>query len=210
VIMWYGLPQLLIFPFVPLAMRHIDSRVIVGFGLGLFAVSCFMDAYMTHDWALPQFIFPQLVRAAGQPFVIVPLSGLAAGGQPPSEQANASAIFNIMRNLGGSIGIAMLSTFVTFREQFHFDVLRDVLTQNSLRTSTLLSDYTQALAAKTPAGASATHMQALAEMASVVRREAFVMAYSDCFYIIGVALALCILALVLVRTPPEHAPAPAG
>lgn len=91
--------------------------------------------------------------AAGQPFIIVPLSGLAAGSQPPSEQANASAIFNIMRNLGGSIGIAMLSTFITFRERFHFSVIGDALTQNSLRTSTLLNDYTQALAAKTPGGA---------------------------------------------------------
>lgn len=209
VIMWYGLPQLLIFPFVPWTMRLIDSRIIVGFGLALFAVSCFMDAYMSHDWALPQFIVPQLVRAAGQPFVIVPLSGLAAGGQPPEEQADASAIFNIMRNLGGSIGIAMLATFITFREQFHFDVLRDVLSQNSLRTSMILNDYTHALAAKTPAGAVATHMQALSEMANTVRREAFVMAYSDCFFIIGVALVLCILALVLVKKPPEGATAAA-
>jgi MFS transporter, DHA2 family, multidrug resistance protein len=53
-------------------------------------------------------------------------------------------------------------------------------------------------------------MQPLAQMASTVRRQAFVMAYSDCFYIIGVALALCILALVLVRKPPEDAPVAAG
>jgi DHA2 family multidrug resistance protein len=115
----------------------------------------------------------------------VPLSGLAAGLQPPSEQANASAIFNIMRNLRGSIGIAMLSTFITFSEHFHFSVISDALTQNSLRSSTLLNDYTQALAAKTPGGAPVTHMQALAEMVNVVRREAFVMAYSDSFFIMG-------------------------
>src|SRR5215469_3525476 len=61
VIMWLGLPQLFLFPFVPPIMKRVDPRVIVGFGLGLFAVSCFMDAYMSHDWALPQFILPQLV-----------------------------------------------------------------------------------------------------------------------------------------------------
>jgi DHA2 family multidrug resistance protein len=103
----------------------------------------------------------------------------------------------------------MLSTFITFREHFHFDVMRDALSQNSLRTATLLNDYGQALAAKTPAGATATHMQALAEMASVVRREAFVMAYSDCFFIMGISLAVCILALFLVKKPPEGAPASA-
>ena len=60
----------------------------------------------------------ELIRAAGQPFIIVPLSALATGSQPPSEQADASAIFNVMRNLGGSIGIAALDTFITFREQY--------------------------------------------------------------------------------------------
>ena len=70
----------------------------------------------------------------------------------------------------------MLSTFITFRHHFHFSVIGDALTQDSRRTSTLLSDYTEALAAKTSGGAPVNHMQAPAEMANVVRREAFVIA----------------------------------
>ncbi|HWB47610.1 MAG TPA: MDR family MFS transporter, partial [Stellaceae bacterium] len=204
-VMWYGLPQLLVFPFVPWAMRHVDARLLVGFGFVLFAASCFMNAYLNHDWAIQQFRWSQLVRAAGQPFIIVPLSGLAAGSQPQREQAGASAIFNIMRNLGGSIGIAALSTFITFREHYHFSVIGDRLTQNSLRTATLLNDLTAAVAAKTPAGAAATHLRALSEMAQQVRREAFVMAYSDCFFVMGIALSLCVVALLLIRKPAEAA-----
>jgi DHA2 family multidrug resistance protein len=199
VVMWQGLPQLLIFPLVPWTMRHVDTRVIVGFGFALFAVSCFMNSYMTHDWAIQQLRWTQLVRAAGQPFIIVPLSGLAAGSQPKEEQAGASAIFNIMRNLGGSIGIAALSTFVTFREQYHFSIIADRLTQNSPRTAALINDYTLAISTKTDSGAATVHMRALAAMANTVRREAFVMAYSDCFFVIGFALLLCILALLLIR-----------
>ena len=75
VVMWLGLPQLAIFPLVPLVMRYVDSRVIVGFGLALFAVSCFMNAYLTHDWAIQQLRWSQLVRAAGQPFIITPAIG---------------------------------------------------------------------------------------------------------------------------------------
>jgi DHA2 family multidrug resistance protein len=210
VVMWMGLPQLLIFPFVPLAMRHVDMRVIVGFGLALFAVSCFMNSYLTHDWAIQQLRWSQLVRAAGQPFIIVPLSQLAAGSQPRREQAGASAIFNIMRNLGGSVGIAMLSTFITFREHYHFSVIGDALTQNSLRTAAILNGLTRALAAKTQAGAGATRMQALAEMAGTVRREAFVMAYSDCFFVMGIALTMSIFALFLVAKPRAAEPARDG
>ena len=199
VVMWLGLPQLLIFPLVPLTMRYVDMRVIVGFGLVLFAVSCFMNSYLTHDWAIQQLRWSQLVRAAGQPFIITPLSSLAAGSQPEREQAGASAIFNIMRNLGGSVGIAMLSTFITFREHYHFAIIGDRLTQNSLAVADRLGVVTRAIGAKNPAGAQMVHMQALAEMAGTVRREAFVMAYSDCFFIIGVSLALCIFALFLTK-----------
>ena len=99
----------------------------------------------------------------------------------------------------------MLSTFITFREHFHFSVIGDALTQDSRRTSTLLSDYTEALAAKTSGGAPVNHMQAPAEMANVVRREAFVI-----FFTMGLSLSLCILALFLVKKSPEDAPAAAG
>lgn len=199
VVMWQGLPQLLIFPLVPWTMRHADARLIVGFGFALFAVSCFMNSFLTHDWAIQQLRWSQLVRAAGQPFIIVPLSNLAAGSQPPREQAAASSIFNVMRNLGGSVGIAALSTFITFREHYHFAIIGDRLTQNSVRTATLVRDFTRALALKTPVGSEATHMQALSQVAALVRREAFVMAYSDCFFVMGLALVLCIFSLLLIR-----------
>jgi DHA2 family multidrug resistance protein len=202
VVMWQGLPQLLFFPLVPLAMRRFDPRAIVAFGLLLFAGSCFLNIHLTHDWAIQQLRWTQLVRAAGQPFIIVPLSGLAAGFLPESEQAAGSAIFNIMRNLGGSFGIALLSTYVTIREHFHFSVIGDRLTQNSWRSAELIQQFTQALAARTPGGPSDTHMRALAEMAATVRTEAFVMAYSDCFFVVGIALAICIPLVIFLKPGP--------
>jgi DHA2 family multidrug resistance protein len=202
VVMWQGLPQLLFFPFVPLAMRRFDPRAIVAFGLLLFAASCFMNTHLTHDWAIQQFRWTQLVRAAGQPFIIVPLSGLAAGFLPEREQAGGSAIFNIMRNLGGSFGIALLSTYVTIREHYHFSVIGDRLTQNSWRSAALVQQYTHALAARTPGGPSDTHMRALSQMAATVRTEAFVMAYSDCFFVVGIALAICVPLVIFLKTGP--------
>src|ERR1700745_2991773 len=106
-----GLPQLAIFPFVPFVMRRVDPRVMVAFGMIMFAVSCFMNSFLTHDWGIQQFAWAQLVRAAGQPFMITPLSALSAGSLPQHEQANGSAIFNIMRNLGGSVGLAVCLFF---------------------------------------------------------------------------------------------------
>ncbi|HWB49863.1 MAG TPA: DHA2 family efflux MFS transporter permease subunit, partial [Stellaceae bacterium] len=61
VVMGQGLPQLLFFPLVPLAMRRFDPRAIVAFGLALFAFSCFLNIHLTHDWAIQQFRWTQLV-----------------------------------------------------------------------------------------------------------------------------------------------------
>jgi DHA2 family multidrug resistance protein len=200
VIMWLGLPQLFIFPIVPAVMRRVDPRLMVAFGFLMFAVSCFMNSYLTHDWAIQQFRWSQLVRAVGQPFMVVPLSALAAGSQPERNQAHASAIFNIMRNLGGSVGIAMLATYVTVREHFHFSVIAERLTQNSPRTAQAIQEFSHIVAAKAP-GAAAAQKQAIAELANMVRIDAFTMAYSDCFFVLGIALLVAMLGLLLVPKP---------
>ena len=117
--MWVGIPQLFIIPFIPKLMRFIDVRLIIGVGLVLFGISCLMDAFMDLNFAMDQFRVSNIVRALGQPLVIIPLLSVATAGLPKEETGSASAIFNMMRNLGGSVGIALLSTLVTRREQFH-------------------------------------------------------------------------------------------
>jgi DHA2 family multidrug resistance protein len=205
--MWMGLPQLAIFPVVPFVMRRVDPRFMVAFGMVMFAVSCFMNSFLTHDWGIQQFRWSQLVRAAGQPFMITPLSALSVGALPQQEQANGSAIFNIMRNLGGSVGVAMLSFFLTEREHYHFSIIDNHLTLSSLKLAQRLDELAQLLAPK--AAASLARTQAIAEIAHMVRTEAYVMSYSDCFFIMGVALIAAALALFLVPKP-RHGEGAAG
>ena len=200
VIMWLGLPQLFIFPFVPWVMQRVDPRLMVAFGLMLFAGSCFMNSYLTPEWGIEQLRWSQLVRAVGQPFMMVPLSGLSAGALPERDQAQGSAIFNIMRNLGGSVGIAMLATYLTMREHFHFSVIAERLTQNSPRTAQAIQEFAHIVAAKAP-GTAVAQQQAVAQIANAVRRNAYTMAYSDCFFILGIALLVAILGLLLIPKP---------
>jgi len=200
VIMWLGLPQLFIFPIIPAVMRRVDPRLMVAFGLVLFAASCFMNSHLTHEWGIEELRWSQLVRAVGQPFIMVPLSGLSAGSLPDRDQAQGSAIFNIMRNLGGSVGIAMLATYLTVREHFHFSIIAERLTQNSPRTAQAIQEFSHILAAKAP-GSGDARMQAIAQLANKVRIDAFTMAYSDCFFILGIALLVAILGLLLVPKP---------
>jgi hypothetical protein len=106
-----------------------------------------------------------------------------------------------------SISIAMLSTFTTIREHYHFAVISDRITRDNLLTQGRVADAAHAFAAKS--GAALGHVQALGYIRNIVRRDAFVMAYSDCFFAMGVGLLPSILTLLAI--PAAKGPAePAG
>ena len=200
VVMWSGLPQLFLFPAMPFLMKRVDPRLLVIAGTLLFAASCFINVDLTHDVGMDQLILPQLLRAAGQPLFTVPLSQMSTAGLGPRDTADASALSNMMRNLGGSIGIAMLSTMIDRREHFHFSVLAEAMTQNAALTQERLRDLTAAMSAHV-GSLVAAHNQALGIIATQARREAYVMAYSDAFWIIGVGLMISLAAVALLKKP---------
>ena len=106
VLAWTGLPQLLLIPLVPRLMQRFDPRLIIGIGFALFAASNFMNIYMTNDYATDQLFWPNIVRALGQALVMAPLSAVATSGIEAENAGSASGLFNMMRNLGGAVGIA--------------------------------------------------------------------------------------------------------
>ncbi|MGH7117914.1 MAG: MDR family MFS transporter [Acetobacteraceae bacterium] len=208
VMMWAGAPQLLIIPFVPLIMRRIDARLLVAFGFLLFGVSAVMNGYMSPETAGPELRLPQLVRALGQPFIIVPLSSLATAGLARAEQAQGSALFNMFRNLGGSLGIATLAMFTTVREHYHFAIISQRLTVTSPEVQAWLHHVAGLMIAKGTAPSLAAP-QALAELAAMVRSQATTMTYSDCFFGMGVAV-IGAAALLLLMPRPRPGGAAAG
>ncbi|MCY7368682.1 MAG: MFS transporter [Chamaesiphon sp.] len=108
VLMWAGIPQLFLIPFVPKLLQRFDARLVIAVGISLFSISCFMNADLTNLTGIDQLRWSQLVRAMGQPLIMVPLSGVATAGLARSQAGSASGLFNMMRNLGGSFGIAVL------------------------------------------------------------------------------------------------------
>ena len=123
VLAWTGLPQLVLIPLVPLLMKRFDARLITVIGFALFAASNFMNIDMTSNYAADQLLWPNIVRAVGQALVLTPLAAIATAGIEKVNAGSASALFNMMRNLGGAVGIAALQTFLTKREQFHSNIL---------------------------------------------------------------------------------------
>jgi MFS transporter, DHA2 family, multidrug resistance protein len=199
VIMWAGVPQLFIVPLVPILMKKIDSRLMVAIGVSLFAISCFMNSNLTNQTGLDQLRWSQLVRAVGQPLIMVPLSSIATAGIEPALAGSASGLFNMMRNLGGSFGIAALATLLQTREQFHSNRLGESISIYSPETQQRLEQLTNLFLGRGGVDWSTAQQQALALMDNVVRREAFVMAYNDCFYFIGIALLVSAIATLFFK-----------
>jgi DHA2 family multidrug resistance protein len=189
-VMWMGLPQLAIIPMVPRLMKHIDSRLLIAFGVAMFGSSCLMMTHMSALNGYDQFRWPQLVRAIGQPFIIIPLSAVATAGiAAGKESGSASALFNMMRNIGGSIAIAALATLLTNREHLHSARIGESVSMFDFRTHERLinaaSRFSGGGADAWTAGKQSIHV-----LDRIVRREAFVMAFNDCFYLIGIVLLL--------------------
>lgn len=187
-VMWMGLPQLVIIPLVPQLMKRIDTRMLIAFGVAMFGLSCLMMTHMSALTGYDQFRWPQIARAIGQPFIIVPLSAVATAGiAAGKESGSASALFNMMRNIGGSIAIAALATMMTNREHFHSVRIGESISPFDFRTQQRLAETTTHFASR-GADTWTAGWQSLYSLSRIVRRESFVMAFNDCFYLVGMAL----------------------
>ncbi|MFC5547798.1 DHA2 family efflux MFS transporter permease subunit [Massilia aerilata] len=194
VIAWVGLPQLFVMPFVARLSQKIDNRILCMFGLMLFGVSCLMNAYMDASTGYDQLMVTQVIRALGQPFVMLTLSNFAMNGVSPKDMPSASSLFNMTRNLGGSVGIAMLATSLTNREHFHSARLGESVSLFAAATQARLDTLTQAFISRGMDAATAAN-QAIAAIDRIVRRESFVMAYNDGFFIVAAILLGAIIPL---------------
>ena len=201
VLAWTGLPQLVLIPFIPMLMQRFDPRWLIGIGFGLFATSNFVNAWMSPDYAGEQLMLPNIVRAVGQALAFTPLVAVANAGIEGRDAGSASALFNMMRNLGGAIGIAVLQTFVTTREQFHSNVLMRSVSVLSEATRKRIDDLTQYFLTHGVSDPGAAAHQAIIAIGNTVRQQAFVMAFSDTFYLLGAALIVAMFAAALLKRP---------
>jgi DHA2 family multidrug resistance protein len=199
VLAWTGLPQLILIPLVPKLMQRIDARYLAALGLLLFASSSFMNTTMSLDYSGDQFWIPNIVRAVGQALTLAPLSNVSLGSVAPQDAAAASGISNMMRNLGGAIGTAVLATIVTKREQFHSNIIGQSVDLGREEVRTRIAEMTNYFLSHGVADPAAAHQQAVIALGKIVKRQALVLGFSDTFLVLGVVLLLSAAAVLLTR-----------
>jgi DHA2 family multidrug resistance protein len=197
-----GLPAFLMMPILPRLLGKVDPRVMVIGGLICFAVSCLLDIGLTSQSVGHDFYASQLLRGLGQVLSMMPLNQASVAAVSREEIADAAGLFNMARNLGGSVGLALLGVYIDRRNAFHDEILRESITANS--------PLAQERIAATAAGMVTQHgdtahaqMQALGQLAGEIQQQAAVITFSETFAVLAVILLLCIpLAFVLRRPPP--------
>jgi DHA2 family multidrug resistance protein len=199
VLAWTGLPQLLLIPLVPKLMQRFDARYIAAVGLLLFAYSSFMNIEMSLDYAGDQLFIPNIIRAIGQALTLGPLSAVTLGSVAPQDAPAASGISNMMRNLGGAIGTAVLATIVTKREQFHSNIIGQSVDLGREEVRARIAQMTDYFLAHGVSDPAAAHQQAIIALGNAVKRQALVLGFSDTFAVIGIVLVLAAIAIISLK-----------
>jgi DHA2 family multidrug resistance protein len=184
-----GVFQIMSIPFYSMLANRVDLRWLMMFGLGCFGVSMWFFAPITHDWGAAQLMLPQALRGIGQQFAVAPTVTLTLGNLPPQRLKLASGLFNLMRNLGGAIGIAVCATILNDRTNQHFLRLAEHLNTSNEAMNELLSGVGGQISAW---GGDALMAQggAIKQLWGLAYREAQTQTFGDIFLVILVAFAI--------------------
>ena len=175
-------------------VRRVDQRLLLGFGCLLNTTAFFLMTHVTLGmdyWALA---FPRFVQGLGQGFTFVPLQTLALATIPMQRLTNATAAYNVVRNFGGSMGIALATTLIARRSQYHQATLGAHVTPWSADTAERLRGWTEHFRAR-GADAFTAERQALAMIYRDTVGQAQVLSYADA-YLVLVALFVAIICLL--------------
>jgi DHA2 family multidrug resistance protein len=203
-----GVFQILAIPVYAMCASRFDLRWLMMFGLSCFALSMWNFGPITHDWGGAQLLMPQALRGFGQQFAVAPTVVLSLGGLEQARLKLASGLFNLMRNLGGAIGIAVCTTLLNNRTNLHFFRLAEQLNVRNEAMNDLLNGTSRIwMSMGSDSGGAQT--SALKQLWLLTYREAQTQAFSDTFLAVMVCFAVATLMVPLMhkfRPPREASP----
>ncbi|MDH4873976.1 DHA2 family efflux MFS transporter permease subunit [Pseudomonas sp. BN515] len=193
-----GIFQVMTIPLYAALARRFDLRWLLALGMTLFCLSMWEFSPITHEWGAAELLLPQALRGMAQQFAVAPTVTLALGSLPPARLKLASGLFNLMRNLGGAIGIAACATILNDRTNLHFLRLAEHLNASNEALNNWLAPSL---------GASGQYSeQALRQLWNLTYREAQTLTFADSFLIIGVCFAFAVALIPLLHkiAPPSQ------
>jgi MFS transporter, DHA2 family, multidrug resistance protein len=173
-------------------MGKVDPRLMIAIGFAGFGLGTLQASYITQDWDFWELLVPQILRGFSLMLCMVPINNLALGTMPPQRIKNASGLFNLTRNLGGAVGLALINTLLDKRMDLHIARLHEAVSWGRRTADETMAQLTAALASR---GSDAA-LAATKQLSLMARRQAEVMALGDVF------LALTVIFFALVALAP--------
>jgi DHA2 family multidrug resistance protein len=201
-----GIATLLTMPFVGAMLQKRDGRKIVLTGLIISASAMFLMQGLNLQASYWAFVWPRIVLGVGLAMIFVPLTTVTLSGIARQEMGNATGVFNLLRNIGGSVGIAIAATLLSRLSQFYQTSLAAHITPYNPVFQMRLAELKQALIAKGMQAAQADQT-AIGMIYGMVQKQAAALAYNRIFFIIGLAF-LAIIPLLLLLKRPGHQTGP--
>jgi DHA2 family multidrug resistance protein len=195
-----GLASFLIMPLVGRLIGKFDQRKLLGIGLIASAYAMWELSRFSLDVSNRNFWWPLMIQGASLGFVFVPLTTITNDSIPKERMGYATSIFNLMRNIGASIGIAMVTTVQFRAQQTHINVLGEHVNPMSM-TAQQMFDAMKAYFISQGSSAATATQQAYESIWGMVQRQAAMLAYNDTFRFMGAMFVCMVPLLFLLRRP---------
>ena len=184
-----GVASLLGTPAFILLSRRFDPRWLMMAGMACFGVAMWSFSFITSQWSAAELLVPQILRGFPQVFAVAPSVNLGLGSLPPERLKYASGLFNMMRNLGGAVGIAVSASILNDQTNLHFNMIASRLTPANEAMERFVAGAAARYGAM-PGAADGGHAAALQALWNLADREASTLAYADAFRAVMVAFAI--------------------
>jgi MFS transporter, DHA2 family, multidrug resistance protein len=196
-----GLGSMLFMPVVGLVIGRVGARKFLAAGILICAISLFWFGLLDMNAGYWDFFWPQFIQGISMSMVFVPMTTIAMDAIPRAEMGNATSIFNLMRNIGGSIGIATAATMLERYRQIYTNVLGVHVTAYDTKSQLMLDQMRSAMIASGSDPVTATQ-KSHAMLFGLVQRQATMLSFLDLMKVFG-GLFIIILPLVLLAKPPR-------
>jgi MFS transporter, DHA2 family, multidrug resistance protein len=203
-----GLGSFLFMPIVGILMGKIEARKLLAAGLIIASYSIYQLSKLNLNAGYWDIFWPQLLQGTSMGLLFVPLTTITNGPIPKEQMGNATSLFNLMRNIGASIGIASVTTISARHAQAHMNDLAANVNPYNPIAQNMLGAITQSFLARGMDAVTASR-QAMAGLFGMVQRQAAMMAYADTFFLLAV-LFICGLPLILLMKKPPKGGGAAG
>jgi DHA2 family multidrug resistance protein len=202
-----GIAQILSTVIAARLSQRVDPRKVITAGLSLFAASLWWTSNLGPQWGFYDLLGPQLLRGFSIMLCIVPSVGLALGGFEQAELRAASGLFNLMRNLGGAVGIAVVNTWLTDQTRIHVARMSESLGQHGAEAREFVAGLAVEIGRLTPDPERALSI-AQGEFARLVGRGALTSAFDEVFQVMAWIFIAALVLVPFCRPAPQAGPAP--